>query len=684
MAGKRQHYVPRFLQRGFLHDKQGEAERTWLHRRGVDARLVSIRAVGVQDWFYSYKSLDGSPTLDDAITEFEDNLGSSVKMLRECVPGSSVDAKDAANTVIHLVMRTAHVRQIFAAGIAGIVSEIDSLFTDPTRLRGLVGVTGSSPSAVVLDAIRDSARDLEQAQGVPPALSERLIAFQLRELGEQFIEELISISGTIFSPLLGQLSKRVRDAHNSVLATTAEESVWVSTFSSFVWTVEEGENLILPDAIALVREDDGRLVPLLFTKASDANAVIMPVSRERMLVGRAVGGAPIDISDFNAQAAACCETFFISAEPLDPSSLRKLIGSAVAGAIEETISEAIREAEQSRTTTETSALPVVSPEFADQNFSFSVRLEDFGDESRAKEIGQLLEGVVGALSRIVPLQHLDGFTFAVDYPAAVEAIDRGDADLPPVTSHATSYSHGVAIPVPVMRDNVRKEHLVISAGLAELWRSADVRERDSGLHMLVRVLFGVAHSFLYSKARDTPVPQDAMTLALHHLVDTAPIGYWCARQSAFVDPDQGQKLADLVVESLSFADEQIASEKARVTESTDISIVTIRTSECVSMVLSHAANWLGHRDGLAESEQFLGGDLAVHLKARGLDRWIELFGRDLAGCYDSNDALNLLVASKLSSHVERLFWAFGVICWPEDEVINCRLSEHPFPPVQPN
>ncbi|HEX6010301.1 MAG TPA: hypothetical protein VFY87_00565 [Geminicoccaceae bacterium] len=49
MAGKRQHYVPRLLQRGFLDDPSDEVERTWLHRRGADARLVGIRDVGVED-----------------------------------------------------------------------------------------------------------------------------------------------------------------------------------------------------------------------------------------------------------------------------------------------------------------------------------------------------------------------------------------------------------------------------------------------------------------------------------------------------------------------------------------------------------------------------------------------------------------------------------------------------------
>lgn len=47
MAGKRQHYIPRFLQRGFLDVSDSKADRTWLYRRGEKPRLVGIRDVGV-------------------------------------------------------------------------------------------------------------------------------------------------------------------------------------------------------------------------------------------------------------------------------------------------------------------------------------------------------------------------------------------------------------------------------------------------------------------------------------------------------------------------------------------------------------------------------------------------------------------------------------------------------------
>src|SRR5690349_21399368 len=125
MAGKRQHYVPRLLQRGFLDDPTAEAERTWLHRVACPAKLVGIRDVGVEDWFYSKKGLLGEKTLDDAITDFEGGLAKDVASLREAHPQCVVECRFAAKTVTHLVMRTAHLRQTIVTGMTSIASELE-------------------------------------------------------------------------------------------------------------------------------------------------------------------------------------------------------------------------------------------------------------------------------------------------------------------------------------------------------------------------------------------------------------------------------------------------------------------------------------------------------------------------------------------------------------------------------
>lgn len=681
MAGKRQHYLPLLLQRGFLDNPFDEAEMTWLYRRGANPRLVGIRDVGVEDWFYSRKSLDGTPTLDDAITDLERDLGPFVGALRASAPGSAIDSLEAARTVVHLVMRTAHLRRVMSAGTTRIVDEIGSMFTDPARLSRMVGLTKPALASVVTDAIRDSAAELVPA-GIPAAFSERLISFQLRESGDRLITQAITVLGSVFPRFFSGLSDMVRNAHNTILAMSPESNVWMTALAVFQWTVEAGEDLILPDVVALALDNGGQLMPLLFTTAADVRAVAMPVSADRILIGRLAGSAPIDLSKFNMQAAANCESFFISAKPLDEDNLSALIGSAPASVIEETVLAAVREAEQTRSTSGKLIAPIKPHTFTQQDFAYSIKLADFGDEILAKEFAKVLHGVVAVLARYLPLHELDGFTLAVDYHSVLATVDRGDSSLPPVASGALSYGKSVAKSVTVIRDGTRKEHLVIDAGLAEMWLSSDTKVRAASLYTLVKILVGIAHSTQYASARNINITPDVMGRELHLAVAPTPTEYWSARQAAFIWPDQGQIYANLVISSLDFAEREIASERARIPESGDISNTTQRALECVSAVLNHAADWLGHRDGLPEGQAFEGMDLPERLKVRGLDRWIELFGRDLAACYNLENALNFEVVTSLSRHVERLFWFLGIYCWPSDNNIRCLVTDRFFIPPE--
>jgi hypothetical protein len=118
-------------------------------------------------------------------------------------------------------------------------------------------------------------------------------------------------------------------------------------------------------------------------------------------------------------------------------------------------------------------------------------------------------------------------------------------------------------------------------------------------------------------------------------------------------------------------------------DSNDIDATTSRAIECLTAVLGHAADWLGHRDGLADGQVFAGKDLPERLMARGLDRWVMLFGRDLAACYPPDGTLDISVVTSLSRHVERLLWSFGIYGWPDDEAMRCVVTDWPLvvPPI---
>lgn len=278
---------------------------------------------------------------------------------------------------------------------------------------------------------------------------------------------------------------------------------------------------------------------MLFTSGADTELILMPVAPTRILVGRR-HDVPFDAVHFNHNAAAASESFFIAAKPMGEIGLVEQIGTGPADALEQTIEETIRGAEQARKLTACTLEPVQPEERIGQDFSYSVRLADFGDAILAKEIADIVQAVVAQLSRELPLHDLDGLTIATDYDAALASLDRGDPTLPPVASGAVNYGLGVARPVTVFRDGQRREHLVVAASVAGTWTSEDAGTRAFGLHTLVKMLAGIAHTTRYAGALTKTFTPDPMAREFHLAVASTSSSYWSARQAAFVAPDEGE------------------------------------------------------------------------------------------------------------------------------------------------
>lgn len=681
MAGKRQHYIPRFLQRGFLAEPEGltdESKRTWLHRLGAPARRVSIGDVGVEDWFYSRKGAQGDVTLDDAITEFETGLSLDVKHLRDSAPGTMIEPELAARTVVHLVMRTAHLRKTMSSGMTSMFAEIGALFTDPARLAELFGANSPMLSSVVIEAIKDNARQLVPV-GVPEAFSERLLTFIVREYGDELAGQMVAALSPLVQGLLEGQSAKVRDAHNGIVAKPLADHGWVELLSKLSWSVEQGVDLILPDAVALSRARDAPLEALLFTGGSDVTVVLLPLAHDRILVGRRDAEEVVDLATFNAEAAASCQSFFVAPRSHDAEGLPATIGSGPAKALNKAISKAVADTEKVRSLAPDEFEPARPHQFQEKEFSYRVTLHDFGDEILAKEYADILNTVIGALSRDIPLHDLDGITIAADYNDALAKLDRGDPDLPHVKSGALGYGLGVAMPVTVVRNGKLKEHLVFAAGIGEGWVSDDPALRGMCLNTLVKMLSGIANTALFSQ--ELSFRPDAIGRELHLAVARSPSAYWSAKQAAFIWPDVGAMYADLVMDSFEHAKDAIAEARARMSDPSEVFDTFHVAREVVSAVLGHAADWIGHRDGLAENQPFDGADLPDRLAVHGLGRWITLFGRDLAACYTWEGSLDLSVVTTLSRHVERLLWSLGVYCWTDGDDVRCIVSEQPLVPA---
>jgi hypothetical protein len=671
MAGKRQHYVPRFLQRGFLHDPQEEAERTWLHRRGAQTRLVGIRDVGVSEYFYSKLRADGAATLDDLIMAIEGGLAGELSAFRATPVGEPIDSGAAAQLTTHLMLRTAHVRSVFAQGAAQVLDGAASLFTDPTAVREHLGVDKLGGPTAFDNALDEAMQKLPlEALSFPRPLARRIVSFMARENFDALYDE----HGPMIARVIAQVSKEIpvwiRDAHNRALETT-KGGRWEEDLAELSWCIHATVGAVLPDCVVLAREAGHDFTPFLLSEREKIELVILPFAHDRLLVGSRNLNVPIAVEALNAASAACSDSFFISRCAADGAGLSPLIGQRSAIVIETSVSDALSPFQRTRRVG-ANRNPVearVTEIETVSSFSFSLSCLGFADADKVAQLGEIVNAIVQEMSRGMPLSTLDGITFAVDYPAAVEGVDRGDPALSAAQSRPREYGRAVAKQVSVVRNGASKTHIVLDSVIADGLVSDDQGDRARAVHIIVTMLAGLAHATRYeSQLKDaTAVPPDEVVRFLYQSASAAPGSYFAARESAFADPNAGERYATLVRDSLASARQTIDKARLAYRNSSDMDALLGVALPQISFVLTHAAEWLGHRDGLPDQDEFPGASLPVDLKAYELHHWLELFGRDLRNLFDAAGQFTSARIFALGRHVERLLWTVQICPWPMED-----------------
>jgi len=669
MAGKRQHYIPRFLQRGFLVEHTGDAERTWLHRRGTAARLVGIKDVGVGEFFYSKLPAAGEDALDDLITSLECDIHTDLQRLQRAPRGGVVDPVISARITTHLTFRTAHVRSIFQEGASQLLDQISALTTDSDQLRDLMGLD-SVGMGLVLAAIDEELNSSLLGELLPRPFARRAIAFWARESFNKFYASQMPMVATAITELTKALPSMTRDGHNKALRT-AKATQWESDLAQLSWRTYSVAGAICPDCIALAQSGTDSLTPLTLRDYKTPDTIILPIAHDLLLVGSKGDPIDLEIGEINAASAACSDSFFIACRSYDSTDLASLIGQRCSLAIKKAVAEAMAEVRPHDSSQPSGAttMALLSSANHASSFSFSLACQGFADAETVTKLGDVMQTIVQEMSCDLPLSQLDGVTFAVDYAAALENLDRGDPEIQADKTRPRIYGQAIAKCVHVMRNEKRKEHLVLDACIAGGLLNADDENGAWALHVVVGMLANVAHSALYEQRLPamSEIPFDVISKRLHTSSSACPGRYFAARASAFADISAGERFATLCLDSLFSAQQEIRSARQAylVDEAMDqlLDVALLH----VSSVLEHAAEWLGHRDGLPAQESFPGSSLPEKLKAQGLRDWLELFGRDLRRLYDGNNQFTSENILALSQHVERLLWTMGMFPWPTED-----------------
>jgi Protein of unknown function (DUF4238) len=344
VAGALQHHIPQFLTRGFrVPGGSKKQSRVWLYAKDQEPRLAAVKSeVGAETYFYSEQSADGSRTLDDEITDYENKAAKLIQELRALEADAAPDPKMSAEIVAHLTIRNAHLRHTFTLGVQAIFSRAIDLFCNEEMLRTVLGFDGNAPSPTLKNAIDTELANSPQlaALGIPPEMLYQMIHLFAKENFKSFFAEHIPQLSVALGAFLQQAPDHARTAHNKALAGGLAPDRRIELLGALCWRIAASPDAgcLLPDCIALAEDDNQGLKPLMLADLEKLQAVYMPLSPEKLLVGLRADARLDNLTEFNAAAAAASQLFFIAASQEDRfAALSDRIGNCVKEFVERTI-----------------------------------------------------------------------------------------------------------------------------------------------------------------------------------------------------------------------------------------------------------------------------------------------------------------------------------------------------------
>lgn len=345
MPGKRQHFIPRFLQAGFASHQSGGEIFTWVYRKTANPFNSNIINVGVEGHFYR----DGANTeADNLITGAERPFSVLIKDLRTGNPASLSDPS-LPQLVAHLELRTRHLRQSLLQTGEFVVSRILDLLSDEEAFAALLRKRLEREPSI----LREALADVLAKENLPKELVEPVI-----KLVTPLIPAFIEAQKPHFSPFTTKLrallpetlKSAAKSGHIRALTKSLSYETRADRYGQLTYTVAKypEAHLILGDS-AILFEIDGqaRRFKAFPDKDDRLSAVFLPLDPRTVLVGARghLSGPPAGLPE---AVARCSLEYFVAAEdspamrllaqhigtealPLTPAELEAIVSELIQG-----------------------------------------------------------------------------------------------------------------------------------------------------------------------------------------------------------------------------------------------------------------------------------------------------------------------------------------------------------------
>lgn len=308
MAGKRQHFVPRFLQQGFISRVSGKQRFTWVYRKGVPAFETNISNVGAETHFYS----NGFDTeADDLITAIEGSFGQLVQNLRDAQAGP-VDDPQIPELIAHLEVRTRHLRQSFLRAGDFLFSRVLDFMADETAVVSYLERRFLRDPSMLIESFAEEFAK----RGLPTSLAEpavRACAPLLPMLLEQVKPNITLMARQLRILAPNMLRDAAKTGHIRALKKAPVPEPKLGRYRELIYSVAhvpEG-SFVLGDSIVVHQTESPKPYRPFLDKDDILTAVYLPLSSTTLLVGSA-GKTPEIPPTLSSAIARCSLEFFIA------------------------------------------------------------------------------------------------------------------------------------------------------------------------------------------------------------------------------------------------------------------------------------------------------------------------------------------------------------------------------------
>lgn len=339
MAGVRQHYIPRFLLKGFASREDSKNTYTWVHRKEGRIFETNIVNIALEKYFYGN---DECPEVDDKITEMESELATITDQLRSRGQGKIDDTHGICNLIAHLVVRTKHIRESLRKPATVFADKLFDRLADRKTVHKMI----LSNREIVDNAVKDVSSKVPLNKKQKKQLREFIYA-NIPLFLDANMGAIEAVSRKVRNGITANSDEWAKSGHIKALSGNVVSTARVEQLCGLEWYLcNVDRHIILGDIGCVFAVDDAKTVyRSLFFEKDTLIAAYLPIAYNRLVIGTSIPGFPsVDNNQINSIIAAKSIDFFISNMRDETSQhLSNLIGTDADLLSEESIEKKVEE-----------------------------------------------------------------------------------------------------------------------------------------------------------------------------------------------------------------------------------------------------------------------------------------------------------------------------------------------------